>query len=54
MSNNTKPILIIGGGISGMTSAIEIAEVGWLKNSEISCKSSLRDNALAEWRQLAN
>jgi len=28
MNNSTKPIMIIGAGISGMTSAIEIAEVG--------------------------
>ena len=28
MSNNTKPILVIGGGIAGMTAAVEAAEYG--------------------------
>jgi len=29
MKTNTKPILVIGGGIAGMTAAIEAAEVGY-------------------------
>jgi len=29
MINNSKPILVIGGGIAGMTAAIEAAEVGY-------------------------
>jgi quinone-modifying oxidoreductase subunit QmoA len=29
MKNNAKPILVIGGGISGMTAAVEAAEVGY-------------------------
>ncbi len=29
MNPETKPILVIGGGISGMTAAVEIAEVGY-------------------------
>ena len=29
MTANAKPILVIGGGISGMTAAVEIAEVGY-------------------------
>jgi quinone-modifying oxidoreductase subunit QmoA len=29
MKNNAKPILVIGGGIAGMTAAVEAAEVGY-------------------------
>ncbi|MFC1554477.1 CoB--CoM heterodisulfide reductase iron-sulfur subunit A family protein [candidate division KSB1 bacterium] len=29
MKSNTKPILVIGGGIAGMTAAVEAAEVGY-------------------------
>ncbi len=29
MKNNTKPILVVGGGIAGMTAAVEAAEVGY-------------------------
>jgi quinone-modifying oxidoreductase subunit QmoA len=29
MDSNTKPILVIGGGIAGMTAAVEAAEVGY-------------------------
>jgi quinone-modifying oxidoreductase subunit QmoA len=29
MNNNSKPILVIGGGISGITAAVEAAEVGY-------------------------
>jgi quinone-modifying oxidoreductase subunit QmoA len=29
MNNNRKPILVIGGGIAGMTAAVEAAEVGY-------------------------
>ena len=29
MNSNTKPILVIGGGIGGMTAAVDAAEVGY-------------------------
>ncbi|MCP4708740.1 MAG: FAD-dependent oxidoreductase, partial [Planctomycetes bacterium] len=29
MNDNAKPILVIGGGIAGMTAAVEAAEVGY-------------------------
>ena len=29
MNPDVNPILVIGGGISGMTAAVEIAEVGY-------------------------
>ena len=29
MSADSKPILVIGGGIAGMTAAVEAAEVGY-------------------------